>query len=176
MDTITFGAFARSGNHYFQYLVETALVDVRCDWLSHRIGDWDNKPNCVTVVRNPLDCVSSWISTGSDQRENRAEKVLEWYISYYEKIDSLDKIVVLPFDQLINDSLGSINHVCDVYGLNKSFFSSNDTLKAAFSDSIDYVWANWTNTDLSQIKYEIKNNYLFKDAIKIYKKLCVPVG
>jgi hypothetical protein len=176
MDTITLGAFARSGNHYFEHLVQTALIDVKLNWLSHRISDWDNQPNCVTIIRNPLDCVASWISTTQDERLNRAEQVLEWYISYYEKIDSLDKIVVLPFEQLINDSLGSINHVCDVYGLNKSFFSSNDTLKAAFSDSIDYVWANWTNTDLSQIKYEIKNNYLFKDATKIYKKLCVPVG
>jgi hypothetical protein len=101
---------------------------------------------------------------------------LEWYISYYEKIDLLDEIVVLPFDQLINDSLGSINYICDVYGLNKSFFSNNDTLRAAFDNSIDYVWANWTNQDLSQIKDEIKNNHLFKDATKIYEKLCVPVG
>lgn len=176
MDTITLGAFARSGNHYFEHLVQTALIGVNFKWLSHRISDWDNQPNPVTIIRNPVDSVASWISTTKDERLNRAEKVLEWYISYYEKIDSLNKIVVLPFDQLINDSLGSINYVCNVYGLNKSFFSSNNTLKAAFSNSINYIWANQTGMDLSQIKYEIKNNYLFKDATKIYKKLCVPVG
>ena len=176
METITLGAFARSGNHYFQHIVETALIDVRCDWLSHRISDWDNQPNRVTIIRNPVDSVASWISTTGDERLNRAEQVLEWYISYYEKVNSLDKIIIFPFEQLINDSLGSINHVCNVYGLNKSFFSNNDTLKAAFDNSVNYIWANQTGIDLSQIKYEIKNNYLFKNATKIYKKLCVPVG
>ena len=176
MDTITLGAFARSGNHYFEHLVQTALIGVNLNWLSHRISDWDNKLNRVTIIRHPLDCIASWISTTQDERPDRSAKVLEWYISYYKKIDSLDEIVVLPFDQLVNDSLGSINHICDVYGLNKSLFSSNDTLKEAFSDSVDYVWANWTNKDLSQINYEIQNDYSFEDAIKIYQKLCVPVG
>jgi hypothetical protein len=173
MGTITLGAFARSGNHYFEHLVQTALIDVRLNWLSHRISDWDNQPNPVTIIRKPVDSIASWISTTQDNRPDRAEKVLEWYIAYYEKIESLDKIVVLPFEQLTNDPLKSINHVCSVYGLNKSFFSSNDTLKAAFSDSIDYVWANWTTTDLSIIKEEIKSNQLFKKATELHEKLCV---
>ena len=176
MDTITLGAFARSGNHYFEHLVQTALVGVNLNWLSHRISDWDNQPNPVTIIRNPVDCVASWISTGQDIRGDRADKVLEWYISYYEKILSLDQIVVLRFDKLIDDSLGSINHVCDVYGLNRSFFSSNETLRAAFSDTVDYVWANWTNIDLSDIKKEIKESPLFKKATRIYEELCAASG
>ena len=176
MDTITLGAFARSGNHYFEHLVQTALINVRLNWLSHRINDWDNQPNPVTIVRNPVDSIASWISTTQDTRKDRAAKVLEWYVSYYKKIFSLNEIVILPFDRLITDSLGSINHVCDAYGLNKSFFSSNDTLKAAFSGSVDYVWANWTNTDLSEIKKEIKESPLFETATKIYEELCAVSG
>jgi hypothetical protein len=176
MDTITLGAFARSGNHYFEHLVQTALINVRLNWLSHRINDWGNQPNPVTIVRNPVDSIASWISTTQDTRQDRADKVLEWYVSYHEKILSLNKIVVLPFNRLVNDSLGSINHVCDVYGLNKSFFSSNDTLKAAFSDSVDFVWANWTRIDLSGIKKEIKQSPLFDAATKIYEELCAVSG
>ena len=176
MDTITLGAFARSGNHYFEHLVQTALVGVNLNWLSHRISDWDNQPNPVTIIRNPVDCVASWISTTQDTREDRADKVLEWYVSYCEKILSLDKIVILRFDKLIDDSLGSINHVCDTYGLNRSFFSSNETLGAAFSDTVDYVWANWTNIDLSDIKKEIKESLLFKKATRIYEELCAASG
>lgn len=176
MDTITLGAFARSGNHYFEHLVQTALVGVNLNWLSHRISDWDNQPNPVTIIRNPVDCVASWISTTQDERPDRSAKVLEWYISYYEKILSLDKIVILRFDKLIDDPLGSINHVCDTYGLNRSFFSSNETLRAAFSDTVDYVWANWTNIDLSDIKKEIKESLLFKKATRIYEELCAASG
>jgi hypothetical protein len=176
VDTITLGAFARSGNHYFEHLVKTALVNVKLNWLSHRISDWDNQPNPVTIIRNPIDSVASWISTGQDAREDRADKVLEWYASYYEKILSLNQIVILRFEELINDSLGSINRVCDVYGINKSFFSSNKTLKAAFDDTVDYVWANWTNMDLSDIKKEIKESPLFERATSIYEELCAASG
>ena len=175
MDTITFGAFARSGNHYFQYLVETALVDVRCDWLSHRIGDWDNKPNCVTVVRNPLDCVSSWVSTGSDQRENRAEKVLEWYIAYHKTILSKD-IMILTFEELISDSLGSINKVCNKYGINKSVFFDNNALGVAMGNKTNFVNANYDKSDYPVINAEICSNGLYSDAVKLFEELCVHAG
>lgn len=175
MDTITLGAFARSGNHYFQHLVETALINVRCDWLSHRISDWDNKPNRVTIVRHPLDSVASWISTTKDNRNNRAEKVLEWYIAYHETIAS-KQITVLKFDDLVTDSLGSINKVCDKYKINKSFFSTNRTLSAAMENEVDFVWANRDKSDYPIIKQEICSNGLYRDAVELFEALCVPVG
>ncbi len=176
MDTLTLGAFARSGNHYFQHLVDTALIDVKCDWLSHRMSDWDDKPNRVTIMRDPLDCVTSWISTTQDNREDRAEKVLEWYISYHEKIRSLNQIVILGFDELITDPLGSINKVCNIYGLPKSFFSSNETLTTALESPFDYIWANLPNVDLSGIKKEVQNSPYFSSAMSLFGELHVPVG
>ncbi len=170
MDTITLGAFVRSGNHFFQHLVRTALIDVRCDWLSHRMSDWDGKSNRVTVVRNPLDCVSSWISTCKDERADRSSKVLEWYVSYHKQVDALG-IFVVPFDSLIQDSLGSINKVCADFGLNRSFFSSNDTLAKAMESSEDFVWANDNKDDYPQIHKEILANRLYVDAVKMYDKL-----
>lgn len=176
MDTITLGAFARSGNHYFDHVVRTALIDVRLNWLSHRISDWDNQPNRVTIIRNPLDSVVSWISTTQDNRPDRADKVLEWYIAYYEKIKTLDNIVILRFDELIKNPLGSINKVCSTYGLSKSFFSSNDTLNTALEASFDYIWANWTTVDLSVIREEVQNSPYFIRAMALFEGLSTPVG
>jgi hypothetical protein len=176
VDTITLGAFPRSGNHYFQHLVETAFADVRCNWLYHRMSDWDNKPNRVTIVRNPLDCVSSWISTTEDSRSDRAEKVLDWYMAYYEKIKSLNGIVVLDFDQLVQDGVGSISKVCDHYDLPQPLFSDNESLYAAFDKSVDYVWANWIETDLDQVKLEVSECAALGKAISLFEELCTPNG
>ena len=170
MDTITLGAFARSGNHYFQRLVEVALISVRCDWLSHRISDWDNKPNRVTIVRHPLDSVASWISTTRDQRDNRADKVLEWYIAYHETVMS-KQITILKFDELTTNPLGSINKVCDNYGINKSFFSNNNTLKAALETDYDFIWANPDKSNYPQICQEIKDSSLYGRSLELFDSL-----
>jgi len=176
MDTITLGAFARSGNHYFQHLVETALISVHCDWLSHRISDWDNKPNRVTIVRNPLDCVTSWISTTHDSRHDRAEKVLEWYLVYHQVVLT-KQIMVLTFDELTCNPLHTINRVCDRYAINRSFFSSNETLTAAMNSDFDFIWANWTDKiDYPIIQQEIRSSSLYSAAVDLFEALCVHAG
>lgn len=173
MDKITLGAFARSGNHYFQRLVEVSLINVHCDWLSHRISDWDNKKNKVTIVRHPLECVSSWISTTRDSRIDRADKVLEWYVAYHQKIQLL-RIMTLHFDDLVEDPLGSINNVCFEFGLNKSFFSNNENLAVAMEASYDFVWANPDKSDYQTIQQEILSSRLYSDAVELFEVLCVP--
>jgi hypothetical protein len=122
-----------------------------------------------------LDCVASWISTTKDSRDDRAEKVLEWYIAYHETITS-KQVMVLKFDDLIADPLGSINKVCERYGINKSFFSTNKTLSDAMKTEIDFVWANRDKSDYSIIKQEICLNGLYPDAVELFEVLCVPVG
>lgn len=175
MDTITLGAFARSGNHYFQHLVKTALIDVRCDWLSHRISDWDGKENRVCIVRHPIDCVTSWISTTADTREDRAAKVLEWYTAYHQTVVS-KKILVVKFDRLVKEPLASINSVCERFGINKSFFSYNTTLSAAMETDEDFIWANTDQSDYAKIKEEICSNASYPDAVRLFEALCDQSG
>lgn len=172
MDKITFGSFVRSGNHYFQHIVETGLISVQCEWLNHRISDWDNKTNRVTTIRDPLECVTSWISTTADKRSDRADKVLEWYVAYYSKVKELGKeILIIPFEQLISDSLGSLNSVCDHYGLKRSFFSNNDTLSAAFTTSFDFIWSNPDKNDYDQIRSDIGEASYYPQAKELFEKI-----
>jgi hypothetical protein len=170
VDSITLGAFVRSGNHFFQRLVDISLVGIECDWLSHRISDWGNKPNKVTIVRHPLDSISSWISTTRDKRIDRSEKVLEWFISYHEEILN-QEILILQFDDLISDPLGSINKVSDRYGLGRSFFSNNDTLLAAMGNEFDFVWANDDKSDYPIIQEQILSSRSYIAATGLFEKL-----
>lgn len=106
---ISFGSFPRSGNHFFINLVD-------CKWLTHGIAPLELEENVVSTIRNPLDCIPSWITLSRDVRVNRAEMVLEWYCAYYEKCAEMN-VFVIPFDTLISHPLSSVNSALTRYGL-----------------------------------------------------------
>lgn len=165
MDSLTFGAFPRSGNYYFQHLVETVFDSTVCLWLSHRISDWDEKQNKVTVLRDPLKSITSWISTTKDDRVDRAEKVLEWYIAYHTKIKSMgEDIVILPFDFLVSEPLKACSCVAEKYEL---------TMKTDFDEDSVFLnsWKDTEKWDYALIERQIMKNPLYEKAQLIFGDL-----
>jgi hypothetical protein len=160
MATLKFGAFPRSGSHFFLHLTN-------CEWLDHRIKPLGVEQNVVVSIRNPLECVPSWITLTEDQRSNRAEKVLEWYCAYYSKCITTD-LVIIPFRQLISEPLHCVKYVADHYGL------SIKTNPFNLSDGIHYPTK--TKNAYSVIVKEMKNAPSFQPAISLFETLCVPVG
>lgn len=161
MATLKFGAFPRSGGHFFTHLTG-------CIWLSHSVHKLESEENVVVSVRNPLDCIPSWITITKDYRNDRAEKVLEWYCAYYQKCKALD-VVVIPFDQLISDPLFCINYANKKYNI-------------CPLQSVDYDLStgfHYPTNDKSQydkIKDEMIHSPSFDKAVHLFEELCVPVG
>ena len=159
METIKFGSFPRSGSHFFKYLTN-------CEWLAHTIYLLDK--NTITSIRTPLECVPSYIVMTDDYRPNRAEKVLEWYCAYYEKVKELN-IVVLPFEQLVSDPLFCINYVYNKYGLRQL-----DSLDYDLSTGFHYPTRN--KSEFDKIIQEMQLSPSFFRAMSLFEELCVPVG
>jgi len=160
MGSLKFGAFPRSGSHFFLHLTN-------CVWLDHRIQPLGIEKNVVVSIRNPLECVPSWIVLTEDSRIDRAEKVLEWYCAYYSKCLVSD-LVVIPFEQLINEPMRCIDYVAKHYDL---------TIKVnAFdlSEGIHYPSKNKNN--FASIIGEMRVAPSFEPAINLFEALCVPVG
>ena len=161
MGTLTFGAFPRSGSHFF-------LGITNCNFIEHRIAPLEQKQNVVVSIRNPFECIPSWIKLMNDNSSDRAEKNLEWYCAYYEKCKELD-IVVVPFEQLISDPLFCINHAHTKYGLK-------------LLDSVEYdLSTNFHNPTKDKSGYEkiVDEMYLAPSLIRaksLFEELCVPVG
>lgn len=161
MGSLKFGTFPRSGSHFFTLLTG-------CDWLVHNISSLEKNNNVVVSIRNPLQCVPSWIVFNYDNRLDRAEKVLEWYCVYYKKVKELD-VVVLPFEQLISDPLFCINYSYKKYGL-EPLESLNYDLSNGFQSP---------TKDKSEYHKIVQEMYLapsFTKAINLFEELCVPVG
>ena len=122
MATLKFGSFPRSGSHFFLHLTN-------CEWLDHRIEPLSVEQNVVVSIRNPLECVPSWITITEDKRPNRAEQVLEWYCAYYQKCKELN-IFIIPFKQLISEPLACVHRICEINQIPKPTL---DTVEFDFS-------------------------------------------
>jgi hypothetical protein len=161
MATISFGAFPRSGSHFF-----TGLTN--CKWIAHAIHLLEKEQNVVVSIRNPFKCIPSWITISEDSSENRAEKALEWYCAYYEKCKELN-ILILPFEQLISDPLFCINYVYKKYGL--------EPLQSLDYDlSTDFHYPTKDKSGFEQIIEEMYLAPSLNRAVSLFQELCVPVG
>ena len=161
MGSLKFGSFPRSGNHFFLYLTD-------CEWLDHRIEPLGVEENVVVSIRNPLECVPSWIALTADVRSNRAEQVLEWYCAYYEKCKEFH-VLTVPFTQLISEPLFCLNHVYRTFGL-----PVVDSLDFDLGTGFHFPTKN--KCDYDEIIQEMQSAPSFPRAISLFEELCVPVG
>lgn len=160
MATLKFGAFPRSGSHFFLHLTN-------CEWLDHRIEPLGVEQNVVVSIRNPLECVPSWITLTEDQRPDRAEKVLEWYCAYYSKCLTAD-LVVIPFAQLVDEPAKCVDYVASHYGLN---LTAN-----TFDLSNGFHYPSKDKNMFASIIEEMRTAPSFRTAMGLFEELCVPVG
>lgn len=161
MATIKFGAFPRSGGHFFTNITG-------CEWLGHSIYKLEKESNIVISIRTPLESVPSWIVMTEDDRVDRAEKVLEWYCAFYEKCKELD-VVILPFKQLISDPLFCINYTYQKYGL-QLLQSLDYDLSTGFHEPTK------DKSEFDEIIKEMQSAPSFPRAMSLFKELCVPIG
>jgi hypothetical protein len=161
MATLKFGAFPRSGSHFFLHLTN-------CEWLDHRIEPLAIEKNVVVSIRNPLECVPSWITLTGDKRKDRAEKVLEWYCAYYSKCAPLD-LIIIPFQQLIHEPLFCIDYISNHYKIKIPVNKNLDL-------SSNFHYPSKDKSGFEDIVQEILESKSFTTATKIYERLCVPVG
>lgn len=160
MGTINFGAFPRSGSHFFVHLTQ-------CEWLDHKIKPLSEKPNVAVSIRNPLDCVASWIALTGDNRLDRAEKTLEWYCHYYSRCEAL-KIPIISFEQLISDPHTCVEHIDNVYGL-------QTTVKTDWNLSENFHYPSPDRSSFPFLKAEIQSSANFVEASSLFERLNVIV-
>ena len=156
MGSLKFGSFPRSGSHFFTHLTG-------CEWLGHNIDALEKEQNVVVSIRNPLDCVPSWIVLTNDVRTNRAERVLEWYCAYYERCKQLP-IVILPFGQLISDPQYCVDYAHKSFGLKPFGFLSYDL-------STDFHYPTKRKIGYDVIIEEIKIAPSFCHASELFDEL-----
>jgi len=170
MDTLSFGSFPRSANHFCLELIAKSLPEIQFVHIEHYIHPIDKQQNLFATIRTPLECIPSWITFTEDVRENRAEQVLEWYCSYYQKCKE-SGVLVVPFDQITSSPLASMNYICEHFGIHKTKLESIE-----FDFSTNFHWASSNKSKYKTIIGEMQNAPSFNMAMSLFEELCVPVG
>ena len=168
MGEISFGSFPRSGNHFVRALITKTLPDCKYNFLNHISYYLNQNPNTFTTIRNPLDCVTSWIANSEDTRIDRAEKTLEWYIDFYTTVESY-KTLVVSFVDLINQPLDVINFLCQTFNLEKSV-----TNKLEFDETDLSVYAKTTDTikkQFPEIQQDVIKASNYMDALVLFERI-----
>jgi hypothetical protein len=165
METINLGGFPRSGNHFAIEVFNTTAPDCRTVWIEHFMHLILDLENVVTLIRNPDECIPAWIVLREDERENRAEKVLEWYISYYETC-KLANSFMLPFESLTSKPIQSVEAVLDRYNINAQIKDSFN-----FDFSTGFHSPTLDKSNFPKILDEMKSCSDYQKAIDIFHDL-----
>lgn len=164
MGEITFSSFPRSGNTFTHSLFSQVLPDHKINGILHNVYYLNKKPNPFTTIRNPLECVTSWIVRSDDERNNRAEKILEWYIDFYTTIRSYG-VPVIAFLDLVKYPLNVVDYLCDIFGFDK--------LKIKKYDAIHNETSETDKKKFSEIKLEVVSTFNFEHAMTLFNQIKV---
>jgi hypothetical protein len=170
MDKISFGSFPRSGNHFLEALLRKTLPDCSLVYTEHFLFALEKEQNITVTIRNPLECVPSWITLMHDERQNRAEQVLEWYCAYYQKCKEL-KIFIVPFEQLVSEPLVCVSAICKINGIAELKLDAVE-----FDFTTDFHSPTKDKSGYGIIVNEMKTAPSFDLAMSLFEELCVPVG
>lgn len=121
METVNFGSFPRSGNHFFVKLADKLFVNTKLVWNEHKSFGVCNQKNLVTTIRNPADAVFSLCANTGEINKRMIDSSLIWYRLYYENILPLNALVI-PFEELITNPVSCFNHIVETYNLNEQSF------------------------------------------------------
>ena len=165
METINLGGFPRSGNHFALEAFSAIAPNCRAVWIEHFMHHILELENVVNLIRNPDECIPAWIVLREDNRENRAEKVLEWYISYYE-VCKLANSFILPFESLVSKPIQSVSAVLDRYNIHVQI---KDSFDFDFSTGIHSPTLDKSN--FPKILDEMKSYPDYQRAVDIFHEL-----
>lgn len=165
MGEINFGAYPRSGNTFTNLSMLNGLINVDYHVHEHNAHRLLNTKNRFTIIRNPLDSVSSAIVHYSSTHDDRVDRFTEWYVDYYSQclnkgclfID-FNNLIVNPKEVFISllDKFQVKEH--NFYFLNFSSFDKNTT-----ESNKQY--------EVTNLKDEIVHSRYYAVALEIYKKI-----
>ena len=165
MGEINFSSFPRSGNHFAKDLIQNSLPEIQLNWDGyHRFSFLNNKYNSFTIIRKPEDCIASWIVYNKDNREDRVDKVAEWYVAFYEQCKKNNTTTIMFLD-LISKPLVVLQFLCNIFNiLNTKFNLPN----------IDKLNKNSTEITekeaVKEIKLEVLGSKFYPKALDIFNE------
>jgi len=164
VETINFGSFPRSGNHFFVALANKLLVNTNIVWHQHKIFYLLKEKNSVTTIRNPIDAVHSLCFRTGEMGQDFIDNSLNWYKLYYKEINK-HNVFVIPFSKLIDNPSICFDNICKKYELNENKMSSIDVSQILGKENVE-------NTIPKSLIENILKSKILYDVSSLFNELC----
>lgn len=118
MARLAWETFPRSGSMWLAQCLSRSYPTHQIIHGEHRRANLGAYANQITSVRNPLDCVSSWMLFTN--RTTDAEPLLEWYIRFYDRLaDRKGLVFIATFEDLVSCPENVMQSYAQWFGLAK---------------------------------------------------------
>ena len=164
METVNFGSFPRSGNHFFVAVASKLLVNTNVVWYEHKPFYLLKQKNAVTTIRNPIEAVHSLCFHTGEIEQNFIDNSLKWYEMYYEKI-STSNVFVVPFVKLIDNPSACFDDICREYKLNDNAMFNVNVSNIIGKEHVD-------KTIPISLMENILSSKMLHNACSLFNKLC----
>jgi len=164
MGQINFGAYPRSGNTFTNSSMSRGLIDVDYHVHEHNAHKLLKTQNRFTIIRNPLDAISSAIVHYSSEHDDRVDRFTEWYVDYYTQCLNKNCLFV-DFINLIINSQETFIKIVNKFGITNHNFNTLD-----FSLSDKNATEFNKKKEVANLKKQIIYSKYYISAIEIYEK------
>lgn len=106
MARLVWDTFPKSGSAWLAATLRTAFPESEIVWGNHRITTLKKEENVITCIRQPQDCIPSYMIFFGHDNPSRG---LDWYCRFMQgTLESKDRIYISLFEKLIKDPYGEM--------------------------------------------------------------------
>jgi hypothetical protein len=166
--------FPRCGTTYLYVCCRDSFGINNVDYTQHRIQPLRDGDSVVTIIRDPLECISSWMKM-SAEIPSTTEGLIDWYCRFLQaSIENTETSVCLSFDSLVNSPQICMDNISNKFGLDK--ISQLDINDINLDMKTNHP-GNFPRPTDKDIYYEkIKSSNLFDKVQDLYAKtLCIAI-
>jgi hypothetical protein len=112
---LNWDTFPKSGSAWLARTLELAYPQHEVVWGGHRITTLRKESNVITCIRNPKDCIPSYMLFFN---HDNPERLLDWYCRFMAgTIECADRIFVTRFEQITTEPESVMLAYADRFGL-----------------------------------------------------------
>ena len=166
MDRLICCSFPRTASTFLVESLRVAYPEKEIYHVFHKIEVLRKQPSMITILREPEYAVASWLTKIN---EKDIDGNLDWYNRFMKAtINRFDEIVVLEFDDIINDVNKSIKKCQQFFNLEEpKYVDSSLVIEKIKLEHIN-AYSSYKNIELIE---QIKQSKYYKDSFDYYQQV-----
>ena len=168
MVRLAYDTFPRSGTAFIKHSLELAF-DYEIVGGMHKIATFSKEQNVITSIRNPKDCIPSWIEFRKLSKELLPD-YLDWYIRFLQgTVLNINKIYVVTFEKLTSTIELVMKEYANRFNLKSPKSITNDQVKQSMQlEYSEHLPRNKSNYRIELDELILKEPRFF-EALNIYE-------